>query len=183
MKFWDNLTYQQKAYVSLTLGLIGLVMCYNLAFSKTLDISASNETMEEKLQNANSLPRQIKKMKQSLEYLNTHFGNYIEDDTKDREALLHLISSYCHLNNITLISYPYLGKEKKNDINIHTNQVIARGNFIDLLRLLYHLEKEEEQGRIVSSRFSMSRDFTVNKYFLELTISIQTVEIDEKEKL
>jgi hypothetical protein len=96
------------------------------------------------------------------------------------EYLLHQLAASCKKNAVVLASLapPQLTIDK--GFKIETRVVKLRGSFINLLWVVYHMEKVKPAGRLASVRFAVEEDRKSAVSYLFAYLYIQNLSVIEE---
>lgn len=169
--------YKYKSWNKLLLlgSPVLLIVLIFAVFSRTWDMYQENIDIRSKIERGESAPKLIGQMNQRLKVVQARFNAYAMDSIKNREYLLQVVSDFCKKNNLVLKEFPQIALEEHQNIGISTNTIVAEGNYINLLKLLYKLEYKVGVGRPASVDFEKYYDFKRKKEILQLTIYLQTI--------
>jgi hypothetical protein len=176
------LTYKKKnQYLGIGTVLFFIVI-YLLVISNTVNLYVTNKELRAKLQDAESAPGKRNGLKKKLDKFNNSLSTYIADSLKNREFILTLVSDFSQKNHITLKEVPPAITSFEKGFTIETNMIIAEGNYIDLLKLVYEIEQKNKVARPVSVNFQKAFDFKRKKDVLTLTLYLQNIRMNNHEE-
>lgn len=161
--------------IALACGFVlALVVCYQLAISKTLSIYKTyNKLKNEELLFGNT-PRQLSILKQKAKYydsileVNKIKGNSIQNN------LLEMMSDYAKNNEVKIISFVEPHLEIQNDLKISAYQFSLEGEYNDLIKLVHKLEQETRFGEIINLHFEKKKNFKTGKYYLITSVLLKS---------
>lgn len=168
-----RLTYRQKNYLLLFGCLVLGWAIYQLSISKTLEEVRSYNQLMAQIEVGNSAHSMIFDYKKKLKFYEDHLGSFETDSMHNHEHVLVAVSHYCQRHNLTVESFPSELVEDYSDFNLHTHKIEVRGNFKELLHLIYHLERVEKLGRIASLELEKKLDKKTKRTILTASIYIQ----------
>jgi hypothetical protein len=174
-----NLTYRQKNIYLASATVVCMMLIYFLGVGKTIALYSSNKKMEASILNAEEAPKRITMLENKLQQLNSAFSVYVIDSISSQDRILELVSGFCHKNGLTLKEMPPSAVTEEADFTIETNVVIAEGNFIPLVKLLYELEYLSRIARVSSANFNSYEDNKRKKTVLSLTIYLQNIRVKD----
>ncbi|KAA3624442.1 MAG: hypothetical protein DWQ02_23070 [Bacteroidetes bacterium] len=171
---FENLkkTSAQKKVIFLLAGLfLLLIIAYFAGFKKTIEAYRFYQENIAAFEQAEDAPVQIQSIKQRL----TLLGNDVDDIDYDREKLFERVNTFCSREGIQLLGFDPEKRKEAEGYEIITTPVRVRGKYLDLVRLVYHLEAEQKVGYIASANFEMKKDRRRKKEFLECQLLIQNI--------
>jgi hypothetical protein len=160
-----------------------LLFVYNFIISKTVDIYSTNRTLQNKVSSALNAPERKKILETKLEKFNNSLNKYFTDSLKNREYILSIVSEFCDKNNVLLKEFPEPVISQEKDFEIETNVVIAEGGFLNLLKLVYELEQNNNVARPASVNFEKKFDYKRKKDILILTMYLQNIRLKAHESI
>ncbi|MDO8999667.1 MAG: hypothetical protein Q7W45_07880 [Bacteroidota bacterium] len=99
------------------------------------------------------------------------------DSMAVRDKLTAFISDFAENNNCLVTEIPTNSSFKNDNLNVQTNTFTIKGNFKNLLSLLYKLEIDYKYvAKIMSTKFYSLRDLQKKNKNLYLTIITQSFE-------
>ena len=171
----NRLDYNKKCYI-LFIGFgVFVLLGYKLSFADTFIIAAEIEEKEKKLkwlkEKETELP--ILKLKMT-EFEKIYLKN---DSTSVRDKLTGFISGFAEKNNSIVTEIPTSLTYINDNVKIQTNCFTVKGNFHNLIKLLYYLENEQKYlAKVMSSKFFSLNDYKTKKRNLYLSIITQSFE-------
>lgn len=179
---FKSLPYKKKNLYLLGGTLFFLVVMYFYAFKKTFDLYSKNKELKGRIERAENAPENIQVLEKKLHYLNSRLNHYLIDSTKSQERVLEVVSGFCFKNHLTLKEFPQTDVLDQEDYLIETNRIVAEGDFINLIKLVYELEQKNKLGRLSSVKFDTYMDHKRKKQVLSVIIHLQNIKIKEKKK-
>lgn len=168
-----HLTYRQKyQYLLIGSGLFLLFLIY-FNFSDTWQLYFKNKNLKQKIATAQQKPNNQALLELELAELSDRVKVYVEDSSNNQEMLLQTLTVYCNDKSLTLLELPQNYIVTKEKYTFSTSVFTARGDFISLLKLLYHIEYEKKMGRIASTLFSMEKDKTSHGKYLRMKVWVR----------
>jgi len=157
-----------------------LFIGYHLAVKKTFHLKSECSQIEKDMAELKDAPGQILNLKKKLGSLDNSVHIAFNKKQTIQDYLLEQIADYCSKNNILIKEYPKPHVYSKDDYTIETNHITLAGPYINLLKLLYHIEQKYRLGKVSSARFytEINDKTKVNELILELYI--QNIKPNEK---
>ncbi len=177
----NTLGYKTKYYLLLTGCLMFLVLCYNLAFKKTIhEIKAIKENTHQ-FANLQDAPTQLRQLDLKLKNLNG--GLFYEDrfTVNGEVLLLEKANSLSKGLNLTITELPHNDIYNKNGLSVKTQTIIIKGSFKELLTFLKCIERDRSLGNICSIDFFSQRESSSGTTSLKMKVFFQTI-IQDKTK-
>jgi hypothetical protein len=170
-----NLTYKQRFYYLLGMGMLVYILSYGVAISGTIKTWHDLKETDVKLKKLSAAPANIKALEKSLDAINFKIGTNQGDVSDFQKTLLDGISSYCIQNGLILKEFPRIHAWQKGNYEFITSYACIEGPFVPLLKLLYKMEVTHATGRIVSVSFFSTEDRRTKKTRLSMSLYIQTI--------
>lgn len=168
----------KKATTNLLIGcLLVLVAVYFLAISKTVALFEDNNILSSKLEQTEIGSSDMNYLKSQLEGLQERMVSYTLDSIKDKEYVMNVVSHFCVSHQLTLREFPKAVIDSENDFDLETILVVVQGDFINLLKLAYHLEQHNKAGRLSAVKFEKVFDHKLQRDYLIAKLYIQHLKI------
>lgn len=165
-----NLTDKQWFIIYGTGIFLSMILVFQIAVKPTLELKRSYQEKKIMLESLSTAPQEIKIISEKLNTIdqNLNTKSSLLQDTRD--DLLEAISNYCIKNNIKVFSYPKLHLHKNKSFRIESNTIILKGDFKNLLKLIYHMETNVSFSRIASLRYytELNRKTKREELYLEM---------------
>lgn len=171
----DKLNYTKKCYLLLASMFLFFYIGYQFSFSDTFILRNEIDKKEEKL-------AWLKEKEKDLPLLKTKMMEFEKayakgDSLSVRDKLTTYISEFAEENACLVTEIPMNSSFKNDNLKVQTNTFTIKGNFRELLTLLYTLETEHKYlAKIMSAQFYTIKDMQVKKKNLYLTIITQSFE-------
>jgi hypothetical protein len=166
-----ELSYRRKN--SMLLGAVLVLMLVAIAgpMRSTVGLFLDNQALTRELQFAKQGPAELARYRSEAKGLNDLIR--FKKNAIDLKAdILATVSTSVEQHTVLLLNLEEPEVHTENDFAIETHEVVLQGDFVNLLKVLVHLEQNLSSGKIVSSRFVMEKvHTTVN---LVLHVYIQT---------
>jgi len=172
---FGNLKYKQKCYVLFAGLILFLFVGYSFSFSDTFVLKSEIKEKEEKLLWLKDKEKELPALKARMNEFERAYSN--KDSSAVRDKLTAFISDYAERNNCLVTEIPINSSFKNDNLKVQTNSFTVKGNFHNLLSLLYKLEYEQKYiAKIMSARFYTIKDLQTKKKNLYLTMITQSFE-------
>jgi hypothetical protein len=180
---FENLTYKRKNQLLWIGTIVFLLFVYNTVLSKTIDLYVNHGKLSQNVKDGTIAPEKKKNLQAQMEFFNNSLNKYFSDSLKNREYILGLVSEFCNKHSLLLKEFPETTIDFEKDFEIETNVLVAEGNFIDLLKLVYYLEQEAKVARPASVNFEKKFDFRRKKDVLTVSIFLQNIRMNKNESI
>lgn len=176
-----NLTYRLK-FILLGAGFFFfLLVSYNLAFKKTINLKKECKQLEARLEQSKNAPQQIAIIKSKLEQIDQKVGGKKIDQINLEELIIEHISGSCKQNDLVLKEYPGIHNYSQQDYTTETCKITVEGSFIKLLKLAYGIEQNFSYGKVSSLNFYTEKNYKTKKVELLLEIYVQNIKMRKHE--
>lgn len=165
--------FRKKIYYILTGVPLFLLLCYQLAFAKTFSLYRENRLLEQKIDRISSSMNQLKV---------TDPGTWMSDsvvllfkmNAASENRLLDSISKRCQAYGAVITDFPPVTIHEQNKVKVATTNVVVKGSFHSLVRLMNSMEKGQG-GNLSSSSLFVKEDMYTKKKELYLSLIFQGV--------
>jgi len=172
-----KLSNKHKFYLLIAGIILILILAYNMAISKTIELEQSCNVIETNLNAAGYAPEKIALLRKKLANIESLYGSDFEDLDKLQEKLLQHVSYSCKKYQLVLIELPDVHEFKHTDYIIKTFKIVVEGNYTDILKFIYDLEFKPALGKLASIKFYTHTNFRKNSKRLYAQIIIQNIEL------
>ena len=156
-------------------GLLFMLLIYYWAVKPTLDMLSENKRINQQIALSENAPQKMQDMEHRLLNLQKLTKNYTLDSTESENELVGVLSMFCNSHKLELYKVHPVSLQEEKNYFIETSTFSVRGNYTDLLKLVYDLEQIDRKGRVVSTSFHSFVDPKIRKMVLETTIYIQNI--------
>jgi len=159
-------------------GLIILLwIAYQFAIANTLEAKNRYNTLLKHKELTSNIPQQINYLKQQNRYFDSVLKkNKINSESSFQNNLLQIINSFTDKNGLTIISFNEPHLTVRNETLLKTYIFTVKGNFKQILELIYALEQIGTYGKISSIDFNKKKNYKRDLIFLECEIFLQRIE-------
>lgn len=171
MTFFDKYSFKQKNYALLIFSVLLIATAYKRAFSISIETSAYQEALEEKLERAKSADVEIRMIQQEIVGLNRFLGEENSSIEKVQQNFLNFFAKKA--KGVTVYQIDEVLNFKHPDFEINTQRIVLKGEYTHILTFLYAFEKEFKLAKIVSVQFELKRFPTEEFKALYATLFIQ----------
>lgn len=171
----DKLNYKQKCYLLFAGVFLFFVIGYKFSFSDTFTIMKEIDEKKEKLKWLKEKEGELPSLKAKMAEFEKAYSK--SDSTAVRDKLTAYISDFAENNKCLVTEIPVNSSFKNDNLQVQTNTFTIKGNFHDLLSLLYKLENDYKYvAKIMSAKFYTLRDMQNKRKNLYLTMVTQSFE-------
>ncbi len=172
---FGGMTYKKKVWL-LGIGTVVLViLVYRMGIRKTVEQKRFCRELEEKIELVSYAPKEIVRLQEQLDAMNSYFGEDTTGYPDLRTMLIEVTGSYCDRKGINVKEIPEPVYEVKEDMHIEINQVVLEGKFHELVKYLYFIEMEEKLGKVASVRFFVEKDVRSKVERLRMKVVVKGV--------
>lgn len=153
--------------------LLGLILCYWLAFSETLALRKEYKELKAQQLISQNLPIQLSSLKQKNKHFDQLLNTYQISETSWQNTLLERIDRYAQLNALKILKVDAPHTITSNDLKISSYKLQLSGTFNDLLGLIYELESLNNLGQFSNVHFTKITEYRTKDTHLEVEFMIQ----------
>jgi hypothetical protein len=168
--------YQNRLLLIVLGSVVICLLAWNGAFKKT--ITTYNDV--QLLRNSKSQMDQSSLRKQQLVDEINQFNSVlaIGENKIQTESVFEELVTICEsIGNVRILNFPDIHQIDINGYKVTTIFASFEGDFLDLLELVYTLERNMKTGRLGSINFKKSKDIKTGEEYLSLTILLQNYEL------
>lgn len=173
----DRFTYKQKLKGLGVVALLALLLCWQMALSKTIREYAAYRQSLEKVggyPNGQSVTA-LQELRSREAAITVLYNRFLLDTLATEKNLLSIAGNFCKANDLRLKEYRPLARSLNDTIPVLTRVITVEGGFIRCLKFLFHLEKVTAAGRVSSVEFRSYKDTRDKVQRLECTIYVQNL--------
>ncbi|MGH1338870.1 MAG: hypothetical protein ACRBFS_22330 [Aureispira sp.] len=163
----------QQRYQLLLGGIAAfLVVAYWLAFSKTWVAYNKTTTLEQQLSSASQAWQEIEAYQQQMEQLEAQQNN----QSFTQNYFFQKVTAFCQEHELTIQAMPESVIYEEEEADVLLNPLQVEGQFIPMIRLLYHLEQQQQLGSVVSVTFNLGKNYQSRQQELTASIFLQNIQ-------
>ena len=174
---FKRLSFKQRVKLLPAGFLIALLLIYWIAVRDTFKIKQNCKALTEESRNAGDAPQQIVIIQSKLSEINTIAGKNSGNET---DPLLTFISN-SKTAQINLVDYQPVHTFQHQNYMVETRIAVFESSYVNLLKFLYHLEKDFKSGKLVSVKFQTETNLKTERKRLLMTLYIQSIRNEETE--
>lgn len=164
---------KQKNIALLVGSVLSLFVIYQLAIKKTVASKKAYTELQKEKNLLDNASERIKYLKQKNNYLDSILKkNDVAIYNSFQQTLLKKISDFSSEQNIEIQSFnePHISSE--NQTTKETYSFSVKSDFISILQLINHLEKQR-LGELISIHFEKKKNYRTRKDYLVATLYLQ----------
>jgi hypothetical protein len=160
--------------VVLVIGFIAaLVLCYQLAISKTLSLRSEYKSLKNQAVLSENTPRQLSLLKQKQKHFDSILSKHQINGNSLQNNLLKTINAFADSSNIKVVCFIEPHNIKTEGLKVNNYQFSLEGHYNAILQLVYKLEQQTKFGEIVNLHFERKKDFRNNSYYLQVHVLLR----------
>lgn len=168
------MTIKTKNIILITGFLLGLILSYQLAISKTVIIKKEYNILKHEETLFENTPQQVSMLQQKQHYYDALLSKYQLNGGSVQNSLLKTINTFADSANIKVISFLEPHVILNEDLKISTYQFSLEGDFNALLKLIHKLEQGTKFGEITHLAFEKKTNFRTGQVFLQARIFLKS---------
>lgn len=177
-----NITEKYKLYLLLAGIIVTAIIAYKLAIKSTVVTIREYRELKDKSEEAEDLPAQCAALQKQLANLNRSYFDVIKGIDDTHNVFLDKLGRLAAAHDAAVIEYPAEHSFQASSVRIDTHSAVLKGNFTDLLKVLYELEVNERIGRLVSVEYFTETNRKTKIRSLYMRIYIQNYRNREKDE-
>lgn len=172
---FERLNYKQKCYLLFAGLVLFFIIGYQFSFSDTFTVMNEITEKQDKLKWLKEKEKELPALKAKMAEFERAYSK--NDSMAVRDKLTAYISDFAENNECLVTEIPVNSSFKNDNLKVQTNTFTVRGNFHNLLSLLYKLEGEYKYvAKIMSAKFYTLKDLQTKRKNLYLTMVTQSFE-------
>ncbi|WP_199769292.1 hypothetical protein [Flavivirga eckloniae] len=168
------MTNKTKNIALLSGFLLALVLCYQLAISKTVALKKEYNALKQQEVLFENTPKQISLLKQKQTYYDSLLNKYQINGSSLQNNLLKTVTVFADSTNLKVVSFLEPHIIHKNNLKINTYQFVLEGNFNAIIKLIHKLEQDTKFGEITNLSFEKKKNFRTGRYYLQAFVLLKS---------
>jgi len=168
------MTYKTKNILLVVGFLFALILCYQMAISKTMALKNECSMLKQQEIFFENSPKQMSLLKQKQKYYDSLLNKYQLNGSSVQNNLLKTINTYADSTNLKVVSFLEPHSVFQNELEINTYQFTIEGDFNSILKLIHTLEQDTKFGEIINLHFEKKTNFRANTYYLQAHILLKS---------
>ena len=165
-------TYKQKVLLLLVGSLLFAILAWYLSFSKTYIEYKKMRQATAQIQASGQLNQEIQQLEKQL----AAFKKDSLAQSFSQERLYELVTDWCQKNNLAIEAMPQAEIVEQEGYRIFTNELRLKGAFIQLVELMYALERTYKIGQLVYGHFSLVKNRETKRIELIANLHLKNIE-------
>lgn len=150
-----------------------LIVSYQLAISKTVDLNREFSLLKRQEASFGDSSKKVSLLKQKERYYNDLLSKYQLNGISIQNNLLKTINTFADSTHLKVISFLEPHVIIKNDLKINTYQFTLEGDFNSILKLIHFLEQSTKFGEITNLHFEKKMDFKKGVPYLQAYVLLK----------
>lgn len=155
--------------------IIALVLCYNLAFSKTLQLKSSFDELTKEDNLYRKAPKTLSILRQKEHHYDSILEKYKLSGGSIQNTLLKDINTFSEDNNLKVNNFLEPHVFASEDLIIKSYQFSLEGDYTEIIQLIYTLEQESNFGEIINVHFEKKKNFRTGRDYLQAQIILKSI--------
>ena len=151
-----------------------LILCYQLAISKTIALRKEYQDLTQQEAFFKNTPKQVSLLKQKERYYDTLLAKYQLKGSSIQNNLLKAITVLADSSHFKVVSFLEPHSVQQNDLKINTYQFTLEGDFNAILKLIHQLEQGTKFGEIINLHFEKKMNYKKGSYYLQATVLLKS---------
>lgn len=169
------MTIKTKNKILIIGFLVILIVCYQLAISKTISVKKEYNALKQESLLFKDTSKQVSLLKQKQDYYNGILAKYQLDGSSIQNNLLKTINTFAEQNDLKVVSFLEPHVINKNDMKINTYQFTLEGDYNPIIKLIHSLEQDTKFGEIINLHFEKKTNFRIGKDYLQAAILLKNI--------
>jgi hypothetical protein len=170
-----NRSNRQRFWIVIVLIACSIWICYNLTFSKTIQLWKESRRLKEQKEFIKDIPEQLPLLTAKVERLENVLGNSGGVDFST--LILEQINLLCQQYSVNLKEIPEKHQFYGDNLIIETIDVNLQGGFINQLSIVSKLENINSNARLRSLKFQSVFNQTTGEHKLQSTLYLQSIHL------
>ena len=148
---FKDFSYKKKCLMLLVVFPIILIIAYFNSFSKTLEAKNTLKQLKAKLILVDNAQQEFLGLKRNVNKLDAIIGKEVASPDIVQQEIFDIFSEIPYKSDLLKLDESH--KFKDAYFNVYTNNLLLKGDFVNLLKTTYYYEREFEYSRLVSLSF------------------------------
>ncbi|WP_323028507.1 hypothetical protein [Gelidibacter japonicus] len=169
------MTSKTKNILLLVGFIIAIILCYNLAFSKTFIVKSTYDKLLKEESFYKDAPKTLSVLKQKEHYYDSLLTKYRLNEGSIQNTLLKTINEFAIENNLKVISFLKPHYFTDQDLIIKSYQFILEGDYNSIINFVYQLEQKTKFGEIINVHFDKKKNFRTGRDYLQAQVILKSI--------
>ncbi len=153
--------------------ILSLFICYQLAFSKTLELKKQKEKLLQEEAIFKNIPKQFSLLKQKEHYYDSILTKYQLKESSLQNNLLKTLNQYAEENNLDITSFIEPHQYEQDNLITKSYSFTIEGDYNSIVKLIHHLEQKTRFGEIINLHLEKKKNFKKNSTYLQAEVLIR----------
>jgi len=153
---------------------VAIVLCYNLAISKTLELHKEQKALEEQAVMFKNTPKQVSLLKQKQMYYDSILTKNQLIGSSLQNNLLKTINTYASKQDLKVLEFQEPHVATVNELLVKSYRFTVEGSFKGIMALLYTIEQKTRFGEIINVEFEKKKDYKTQKEHLQASVILKS---------
>lgn len=169
-------THKHKNAILVALFLLVLLLCYQLAISKTFVLRKEYQALKQEEQQYTNIPQQLALLSKKEAYLDSILQKMDLNNSTIENNLLRVLNRESAANKVQVIDFNPPHVHNNGNTSLSTYNFKLRGNLTAILKVVYVLEQQSFFGEVVHVNFVKEKNYRTGRNYLEATIFVQNIQ-------
>lgn len=169
------MTSKTKNIILVSGLIIAVTLCYNLAFSKTLQLKKGYDELTEEEGFYKDAQKNLSILKQKERHYDSLLTKHKLNGGSIQNTLLKTINAFADENNLKVVSFLKPHIITSQDLIIKSYQFSLEGDYNAMINLIYKLEQETKFGEIINVHFEKKKNFRTGKDYLQAQVILKSI--------
>lgn len=156
--------------------LLLLVLSYYLALDKTLVLRRTSQELSSEAAQFSDISGKLAVLQQKQRHYDSLLVQMNMDDSSLQNNLLKQLNRQAALHDIKVMDFNPAHTHESEGTRFDTYSFDLRGNYTDILKVLYDLEQKGNYGEIVHLAFEKKKDYRTRRYHLDAMVFVQQLQ-------
>lgn len=166
----EKISHKRRFFIAILLLVLLFLAVYKKTYQPIFQLKEELNASHQLVENVATPFATIESLKSELSVLDKAVGNS-ENHAVIQQKILDFITT--HAPTVSVVNIADSHRHKGNAFTIVTNKIVLTGNYEELLKTMYTVEKEFKASKIVSSRFYSIKNYRTNRTELLLELYFQ----------
>jgi hypothetical protein len=167
---------QRNKNILLVVGFLLLILiAYNFAFSKTIALKKQVDTLEQKTKSLSNYALLAANLEKREKFADSILNKNNINSSSIQNNLLEFLNILSSDGNFTISDFNEPHTFSENGATITSYQFTLKGNYNEVLQVIYSLEQKYNFGRVVNVHFEKKRDYRKERDYLECSVIVESL--------
>lgn len=171
------MTYKRKNQLLLGGFVFFGLLVFVVSIRPTWDLYSRNSYIKADLDAVQRAPKTIAQLEKELTFYTTILQSFGSNALEREQFILNRVSEVCKKHQVLLTALPASALSTQNNYELETRKIRIRGNFKNMLRVIYELEYKKPVGRISGVKFNLEEERKTKQLQLFTDFYIQNLKV------